>query len=95
MTIWRIFWAIYVLHSNSWHRAFKGQCHEIFGSGFRHGSVSPKPLIIPLGPFQIFQKVVEIFAAQDAPPASTTPVVANGKNPQSEKFSSFILNTFG
>ena len=25
-------------------------------SGFLHGSVSPKPLIIPLGPFQIFSK---------------------------------------
>jgi hypothetical protein len=32
-----------------------------------------------LGPFQIFQKLAEIFAAQGAP-------VANGKNLQSEKF---------
>jgi hypothetical protein len=72
----------------------KGQCHEIFDSGFQHGSVSHKPLIIPLGPFQIFQKFAEIVAAQGAPPVSTTPV-ANGKNLQSEKFSSFILDTFG
>ncbi len=31
---------------------FKGQCH-----GFFHESVSPKPLSIPLGPFQIFSKI--------------------------------------
>jgi hypothetical protein len=33
-------------------------------SGFFHESVSPKPLSIPLGPFQIFSKIAEIFAAQ-------------------------------
>jgi hypothetical protein len=27
----------------------------------------PQALIIPLGPFQIFSKFAEIFAAQDAP----------------------------
>ncbi len=32
----------------------KGQCHEIFTSGFFHGSVSPQPQSIPLGPFRIF-----------------------------------------
>jgi hypothetical protein len=53
-------------------------------SGFLHGSISPKPLIITLGPF----KFAEIFAAQGAPPVSLTPV-ANGKNLQSEKFSLF------
>jgi hypothetical protein len=26
-------------------------------SGFLHGSVSPKALVIPLGPFQIFSKI--------------------------------------
>ncbi len=51
-------------------------------SGFFHESVSPKPLSIPLGPFHIFQKFDEIFAAQGAPPVSLTPV-ANGKNLQS------------
>ncbi len=35
----------------------KGQCHEIFASGFFHESVSPKPLSIPLGPFRIFSKI--------------------------------------
>jgi hypothetical protein len=35
----------------------KGQCNEIFASGFFHESVSPKPLSIPLGPFQIFLKI--------------------------------------
>jgi hypothetical protein len=35
----------------------KGQCHEIFASGFFLESVSPKPLIIPLGPFRNFSKI--------------------------------------
>jgi hypothetical protein len=34
----------------------KGQCHEIC-FWFFHESVSPKPLIIPLGPFQFFSKI--------------------------------------
>ena len=37
-------------------------------------SVSPKPLIKPLGLFRIFSKFAEIFAAQDFPPVSLTPV---------------------
>jgi hypothetical protein len=45
------------------------------------------------GRFNFFRKFTEIFAAQGAPPVSLTPV-ANGKN-QSEKFSLFLLNTFG
>ncbi len=32
----------------------KGQCQEIFASGFFHESVSPKPLSIPLGAFRNF-----------------------------------------
>ncbi len=48
---------------------------RILTSGFLHGSVSPKPLIILLGPFIIFRKFAEIFAAQGAPPVSFTPVV--------------------
>jgi hypothetical protein len=40
---------------------------------------TPKPLSILLGPFRIFSKICEIFAAQGAQ-------VANGKNLQSEKF---------
>jgi hypothetical protein len=36
-------------------------------SGFFHESVSPKALSIPLGPFQIFSKIAEIFAVQSAP----------------------------
>ncbi len=36
-------------------------------SGFLHGSVSPKLQIIPLGPFRIFRKFAEIFAAQGWP----------------------------
>ncbi len=47
-----------------------------------------------LRPFQFFLKLAEIFAAQGALPVSLTPV-ANGKNLQSEKFSLFLLDTFG
>ncbi len=65
-------WAIYILYSQDWSTHFlaakycrqadrgsilKGQCHEIFASGFFHESVSPKPLSIPLGPFRIFSKI--------------------------------------
>jgi hypothetical protein len=35
----------------------KGQCHEIFASGFFHESVSPMPLSIPLGPIRIFSRI--------------------------------------
>jgi hypothetical protein len=48
-------------------------------SGFFHGSVFPKPLSIPLGPFQMFKKFSEIFAAQGSPPVLSTSV-ANGKS---------------
>jgi hypothetical protein len=41
---------------------------------FFHGSVSPKPLSIPLEPFQIFRQFAEILISQGAPPVSTTPV---------------------
>jgi hypothetical protein len=47
-----------------------------------HESVSPKPLIIPLGPFRIFRKFAEIFAAQGLPPVSWTRVAK------------FLLDTF-
>jgi len=35
----------------------KGVWHEIFDISFFHKSVSPGPLSIPLGPFQIFSKI--------------------------------------
>jgi hypothetical protein len=35
----------------------KGQCHKIFCFWFFLESVSPNPLIIPLGPFRIFSKI--------------------------------------
>jgi hypothetical protein len=56
--------------------ALKGQCQEIFASGFFDESVYH---------FEFFRKFAEIFAAQGLPPVSTTPV-ANGKNLQSENF---------
>jgi hypothetical protein len=62
-------------------------------SGFLHGSVSPKPLIIPLGTFLIFSKIHEDIHSSRCPTGSLTPV-ANGKNLQSEKFSLFLLDTF-
>jgi hypothetical protein len=47
---------------------------RFFASGFFHESVSPKPRTIPLGPFNIFRKFVEIFSAQGLPPVSLTPM---------------------
>jgi hypothetical protein len=38
-------------------KRLKGQCHEIFDFWFFHESVSPKPVSIPLGSFQIFSKI--------------------------------------
>ncbi len=45
-------------------RSLKGQCHEIFDCRFFHESVSPKPLSIPLGSFQICLKFAKIFTTQ-------------------------------
>jgi hypothetical protein len=53
-------------------------------SGFLHGSVSPKPLILPIGPFRIFSKIHGNIHSQDA---TSTTQVANGKSLKSEKFS--------
>jgi hypothetical protein len=58
---------------------------RFFASGFFHESVSPKPLTIPLGPFNIFSKIRgDILSTRFAtgfvhtngnlPPASLTPV---------------------
>jgi hypothetical protein len=44
---------------------------KCFDSGFYHKLSSPKPLKIT---FQIFIKLVEIFASQCGPPVSTSPV---------------------
>jgi hypothetical protein len=60
-------------------KPLKGQCHEISDFRFFYELVSPKPLSVTFGPFQIFQKIeifAEIFAAQGAPPVSP---VANEK----------------
>jgi hypothetical protein len=54
----------------------KGQCHEIFASGFFHESASPSPphpRVFHLDRFKFFRKFAEIFASQGAPPVSTTP----------------------
>jgi hypothetical protein len=50
----------------------------------------PSPGVSNEGRFNFFQEFAEIFAAQGAPPVSTT-IVANGKNLQSEKFQIFCL----
>jgi hypothetical protein len=69
--------------------ALKGQFHQIFCFWFSSWISFPQLQSIPLGPFQIFQKFAEIFAAHDAPPVSLTPV-ANGKNLQ-QVVSSLII----
>jgi hypothetical protein len=57
--------------------------------------VSLKPLSIPLGPFLIFRKFAEIFAAQGAPLVLLTPV-ANGKKSSLIKvFDYFVWTPFG
>jgi hypothetical protein len=66
------------------HRRYSGVFHEL---------VSPKPLCMPLGIFQIFSNNSEIFTAQSAPPVLVTPV-ANGKTLQSEKFYLFFGTSF-
>ncbi len=68
---------------------YRDSATRFLTSSFLHGSVSPKPLIIPFGPFQIFSiqfyQFAGIFAAQGAPLVSSTQM-ANGKHFQSEKF---------
>jgi hypothetical protein len=55
-------------------KTLKGQCHEIFSSGFFHESVSLQPQSIPLRPTSnFFIKFGEIFASQGAPLVSKTP----------------------
>ncbi len=62
------------------HPHLKGQCHGILTSGF-YESVSPMPLSIQLGQFQIFWKFVEIVAAQGEPLVSLTmEKILNQKN---------------
>jgi hypothetical protein len=59
-------------------------------SGFFHESVSP--LSIPLGPFQIYRKFVEIFAAQGAPLVSLMWQMEKNLN---QKSFHYFLDTFG
>jgi hypothetical protein len=73
----------------SWRSAYGGgllkeQRHEIFNFSFYHESVSPNHLIIPLGPFQFFPKILKDIHSSSVPLSLTQ--VANGKNLQSEKF---------
>jgi hypothetical protein len=58
-------------------KSVKGQCHEIFDFWFFHESVSPKPLSIPLRPFQIFSKI-----CGDIRSSRLTTGVINDKNLQ-------------
>jgi hypothetical protein len=71
----------------SFFAVLKGQCHEIFD--FRFSTW----IRFPQAPDYTFRAVTNFFAAQGAPLVSLT--VANGKNLQSEKFSLFLLDTFG
>jgi hypothetical protein len=69
--------------------SLKGQCHEMFDFRLFNESVSPKPLSIPIGPFQIFVKVRGDICSSRC----TTGVVDTGgkrKNLQSENFLIFF-----
>jgi hypothetical protein len=72
----------------------KGQCTRFFASGFFLKSVSPKPLIIPLGPFRIFTKIRGDIRSLSFATGVKTPV-ANGKNLQAEKFNNFFWTPLG
>jgi hypothetical protein len=60
--------------------SLKGQCHEIFASGFFHETSTPEPLKIMLGLFRIFSKFAKIFASHSKPLVSATQaeIVATG-----------------
>jgi hypothetical protein len=78
------------LEGNSGIVSLKGQCHEILTSGFFHESVSPKPLSIPVGPFQIFRKFAEIFSVQSKPQRWQMEKIFNQKN-----FNYFVWTPLG
>ncbi len=64
----------------------KGQCHEIFDSGFFHKLGFPKHLNVPLGPVRFFSNILRDIR---------TPV-ANEKKLQVESFILlFCMDTFG
>ncbi len=65
-----------------------GQCYKNFDYRFFLRISFPKPLSVPLSPFQTFSKFEEIFAAQGAPPVSLTPV-SNGKFFNQKSFNYF------
>ena len=91
------------------HRCLKGFLYWLFNNAYQtwksiiKGTVSQDEswISFPQAPdytiravSNFFLKFAEIFAAQGAPLVLLTPV-ANGKNLQPEKFSLFLLDTFG
>ncbi len=71
----------------------KGQCHEIFASGFFHESVSPQPQSIPLGP--VSATPVANFATSFASVVDTGGKIATGINDTGGKFAAGINDTGG
>jgi hypothetical protein len=71
-------------------RGLKGTVPRDFRLQVFYESVSPKPLIIPLGRFEFFRKYAQIYAAQGAPPVSLTPL-ANEKKSSIRKVSIIFL----
>jgi hypothetical protein len=70
----------------------KGQCHEIFDfCFFFHESVSPKPLSIPLGPFQI----VLIICGDIHSSRCTTGVVDTGGKWKKSSITKVLIILFG
>ncbi len=64
----------YKVNEQSKNVLLKGQCHEIFASGFFMNQFSPRPRVSHKDCFKFFRKFAEIFASQGAPPVSTTSV---------------------
>ncbi len=69
----------------------KGQCHKIFDFCFFHESFSPKPMIIPLGPFQILSKICRDIRSSRC----TTGVVDTSGKWKKSSILKFLIILFG
>ncbi len=89
--LWYSLWFFCLLY-----RSFlKGQCHEIFCFWFFSWISFPKPLIIPLGPFQIFKKIRGDICSSRLPPVSFWHRWHTGVNDTGGKFATGVVDTGG
>jgi hypothetical protein len=69
----------------------KGQCHEIFYFRFSTWISFPKPLVIPLGPFRIFLKILGDIRSS----RYTTGVIDTGGKWKKSSISKIFIISFG